>query len=115
MNFKVKSQRAALTKALLDGKELSIMNCFQMLNITNCPREIGRSIINPETGFGAIVEKRRKDFISSYGRPGFYFAYKLDRSEANKEAIKKMREYLALSDVKPINGIKPKYIEQKLF
>jgi len=117
-NFTLNSQKAALVKALLDGKTLSVMNCFSMLGITNCAREIGRSIVNSETGFGASVIKKQVDIKTQYGTTGYYFTYQLERSEANKEAIQKMKEYLAVSDVKPIvndNGIKPKYIEQTLF
>jgi hypothetical protein len=115
MNYRFNSQRAALTKALLDGKELSIMTAFEMIYCTNLPREISRAIMSHETGFGAVIKKTRVDFTSTYGHKGFYYTYKLERSEANKEAIRKMREYLALSDVKPINVVKPKYIEQTLF
>jgi len=117
-NFKMKSLKAALVKALLDGNVLDIINGMKMIGATNIPREVGRSIINPKSGFGAKVIKKRIDITTQYGTTGYYFTYQLERSEANKEAIQKMKEYLAVSDVKPIeknNGIKPKYIEQELF
>ena len=119
MNFAMKSQKAALTKALLDGRELSIMNCFQLLAITNCPREIGRSIVNSETGFGAKVIKTKVNITTQYGTHGYYFTYKLDRSESNKDAIKKMKEYLSSCEINPVKNViansKPRYIEQTLF
>ncbi len=101
-NFKIGSQKAALVKELLDGKEISVMTAFKTLLLTNCAREVGRSIVNPETGFGAKVTKTRIDFTSTYGKKGFYFTYKLERSEANKTAIEKMKLYLSQSDLKPV-------------
>jgi RNA binding exosome subunit len=116
MNYRFNSQRAALAKALLDGKELSIMTAFEMIYCTNLPREISRAIMSHETGFGAVIKKTRVDFTSTYGHKGYYFTYKLEHSEANKESIKKMREYLAISDVKPISKSKNKqYLEQDIF
>ncbi len=117
-HFRVNSQRAALTKMLLDGHTVSAMNAFEALAMTNAAREVNRSIINPETGFGAIVKKERIDFTSTYGKKGFYFTYKLERSEANKTAIEKMKLYLSQSDLKPIEKKdKPllMYREQSLF
>lgn len=117
-NFKCASQRAALTKMLLDGHEVSAMNAFSMLACTNAAREVNRSIINPETGFGAIVKKKRVDFTSTYGKRGFYFTYKLERSEENKIAIEKMKNYLAESDLKPKEKepeVKQNIIRQDLF
>ena len=116
-NFKCASQRAALTKMLLDGHEVSAMNAFGMLACTNASREVNRSIINPETGFGANITKRRIDFTSTYGKKGFYFTYKLERSEENKAAIEKMRKYLSESDLKPKEApeVKPNIIRQDLF
>ena len=119
MNFTMKSQRAALVKAMLDGQEISVMTAFKMLLMTNASREVNRSIIHPETGFGAIVVKKRVDFISTYGKKGYYFTYKLDRSESNKEAIKRMKDYLSSCEIKPMKNVivngKPRYIEQTLF
>lgn len=117
-HFKVSSQRAALTKAMLDGKEISVMNAFSELLITNAAREVNRSIINPETGFGAKVTKKRVDFTSTYGKRGYYFTYKLERSEANKEAIAKMKLYLSQSDLKPIDvkpDVKDNFIRKDFF
>lgn len=116
-NFQIGSQKAALVKAMLEGKEISAMNAFEMLLMTNAAREVNRSIIHPETGFNAIVQKKRIDFTSTYGKKGFYFTYKLERSEANRQAIEKMKKYLSESDLKPIEKETKTllYREQSLF
>ncbi len=86
------TQTAAICKALLEGKTLSIMTAFQMFSCTNLPRELSRSV---EQKFGVIVSKVSVKFTSKYGQGGHYFQYRLNKTEYNKPGIEKMREYLA--------------------
>ena len=87
------TQAAAICKALLDGRTLSIMDGFKLFGCTNIPREISRSV---EKKFGVEVSKESVDFTSRYGQSGFYFRYRLNKTEYNKDGIEKMREYVAL-------------------
>lgn len=88
------SQKSMIVQALLNGETLSIMTAFKMFGSTNLPRELGRSVIHPVTGFNAKILKRQVDFTSRYGHSGYYFEYQLEVSERNKEAIDRMKEYL---------------------
>ncbi len=92
INPKKMTQVAAICKALLDGHTLSIMTGFQMFSCTNLPRELSRSV---EQKFGVVISKDRVEFTSKYGQHGFYYRYRLNSSEHNKEGIQKMREYVA--------------------
>ena len=118
MNFQFKTQRAAITKALLDGRVLSIRTGFDMFGCSNVPRELGRSVINPTTGFGTVIVKIKKDFTSEYGsRNGYYYEYRLDKSDPrNKLPLQKMREYLKenMVGVKHEAEVKLPYKEQEL-
>jgi len=87
------TQVAAICKALLDGQTLSIMTAFKMFNCTNLPRELSRGV---EQKFGVKVSKEKVDFISTYGeRPGYYFRYRLNRTEYNHKGIELMRKYVS--------------------
>ena len=92
------TQKAALAKSLLKGEVLSIMNCFKWFGVTNCPREIGRSI---ERCFGVEVSRVKKDFVSKYGQRGFYYEYRLNHTEQNLEGISKMQAYVSEMENKP--------------
>jgi len=86
------TQTAAICQALLDGRVLSIMTAFKDFNCTNLPRELSRSV---EQKFGIKVSKEKKEFISKYGaRKGYYFRYRLNHTDYNKEGIEKMRAYV---------------------
>lgn len=85
------TQIAAIAKALLDGEVLSIMNGFKKFSCTNIPREISRAI---EKKFGVEVSRVQKDFVSEYGEPGFYFQYRLNKTEFNAAGIEKMKAYV---------------------
>lgn len=90
------TSKAALCKALLDGCVLNIKNGFEMLGITNIPREIGRSIEDEKRGgFGVIVSRTHMEGFSRYGQPVTYVNYRLNHTEYNKEGIIKMKEYVA--------------------
>ncbi len=102
MNFSIKSQKCALIKAMLDGHTMDIISALRLVGCTNLPREIGRYIINPVTGFNAKVIKKQINIKTQYGTKGYYFSYKLDRSKDNQDAIDKMRKYLSEQNFKPI-------------
>lgn len=99
------TQVAAIAKSLLDGNVLSIMTGFKKFACSNIPREISRSI---EKKFGVKVSRARIDFISEYGHKGFYFRYRLNTTDYNKEGIEKMKAYLELqSNPAPTNLKQP--------
>jgi hypothetical protein len=83
--------KAALAKALLDGKVINIKNCFQTIGLTNAPREISRMIEQP---FGVEVSRVQREGKSRYGQPVMWFDYRLNRTEYNKEGIEKMIKYV---------------------
>jgi hypothetical protein len=85
------TQTAAIAKALLEGKVLSIMNGFKLFSCTNIPREISRSI---EKKFGVEVSRDKVEFVSKYKQPGVYFRYRLNRTEQNMNGIIKMERYV---------------------
>lgn len=86
------TSKAALCKALLDGRVLNIKNGFQLLGITNVPREVGRSV---ERAFGVVVSRTQRDGTSRYGQAVKWVDYRLNRTDYNLEGIKKMEEYIA--------------------
>lgn len=106
------TQAAAICKSLLDGDTLSIMTAFKMFSCTNLPREISRSI---EQKFDVEVSKERVEFTSKYGQSGYYFRYRLNKTEYNKKGIGLMREYVKENFMVPTPKDKPAYSEQTLF
>lgn len=87
------TQTAAITKSLLEGNVLSIMNGFKLFSCTNLPREISRSV---EQKFGCIVSRTKVDFTSKYGQKGIYYQYRFNPLiEGNSDAAIKMREYVS--------------------
>lgn len=105
--------KAALAKALLDGRTLNIKNCFILIGLTNCPREISRMIEKP---FGVIVSRVTREGKSKYGQPVTWMDYHLNRTEYNKEGIKKMFEYVneQLGNIKK-ETIKPNFVTVDIF
>lgn len=85
------TQKAALCMALLKGEVLSIMVGFKWFSVTNVPREVSRQIEQP---FGVAISRTKKEFISKYGQSGYYFEYRLNRTEYNLPGIEKMEEYI---------------------
>ena len=83
--------KCALAKALLDGKVLNIKNCFTLIGLTNCPREISRMI---EKGFGVEVSRTHRDGISRYGQSVTWVDYRLNATDYNKEGMEKMKKYV---------------------
>lgn len=84
------TQTAAIALSLLKGDVLSIMNGFQLFSCTNLPRELSRSI---EKKFGVEISKDKVVFKSKYGQPGFYYRYRLNKTEANAPGIARMIDY----------------------
>lgn len=85
------TSKAALCASLLKGDVLNIKNGFDLLGITNVPREIGRSV---ERAFGVTVSRTPMDGKSRYGQPCVWVNYRLNRTPMNAEGIKKMIEYV---------------------
>src|SRR5687768_2098656 len=83
--------KAALAKALLDGRVLNVRNCFTLIGLTNCAREISRMI---EKDFRVTVSRVPRQGESRYGQPCTWTDYRLNRSEHNLEGIEKMKEYI---------------------
>lgn len=90
--LKVMTAKAALAKALLDGRVLNVKNCFQTIGLTNCSREISRMIEQP---FGVEVSRTHMEGLSKYGQSVTWVDYRLNKSEQNKPGIEKMREYIS--------------------
>lgn len=85
------TSKAALCKALLEGRVLNIKNGFDLLGITNIPREIGRMIERP---FNVQVSRTKREGKSRYGQPVIWFDYRLNRTEYNITGIIKMERYV---------------------
>lgn len=83
--------KASLCKHLLAGEVLNIKNCFTLIGLTNCPREISRMIEKP---FGVIVSRTPRTGKSRYGQSVIWIDYRLNRTSYNAEGIKKMAMYL---------------------
>lgn len=85
--------KCALIKEFIDGKTLTIMTCFKTVGLTNLGREVPRMIEHP---FGCIISRRRMEGKSRHGSNITWYEYRLNPLiEGNKEAIVKMRAYLA--------------------
>ena len=107
------NQKAALASALLKGRVVSVITCFKDFGITNCSREIGRSI---ERKFGVDIDKKRIDTATRYGGACFYYEYRLMYTEENAPGIEKMKAYVEKETGMPFKTpVKrgPKIIEQK--
>lgn len=84
--------KAALCSHLLAGHTLNIKNCFTLIGLTNCPREISRMI---EQTFGVEVSRVRREGESRYGQSVTWFDYHLNTfTDRNKEGVEKMKQYI---------------------
>lgn len=84
--------KAALCKLLLEGHTLNIKNCFNLIGITNCPREISRMVEQP---FGVNVSRVRRKGKSRYGQSVTWVDYYLNAfTDRNKEGVEKMKKYV---------------------
>lgn len=86
------TQISAMCESLLKGETLDIFKGMKWFGISNTPREIGRSI---ERKFGVRVDRKKVEFKSRYGMPGYYFEYRLYHTPENKDGILKMAEYVS--------------------
>ena len=83
---------AAIAKAFLDGKVLSIKTAFHQFGITNLPREVSRLI---EKKFNVKVARVAKEGKTRYGIHVRWFEYRLPKTDYNKEGIEKMKLYIS--------------------
>lgn len=83
--------KAALCKALLDGRVLNVKNCFATIGLTNCAREVSRMVERP---FGVRVSRTQREGTSKYGQAVWWVDYRLNKTEYNQDGIKKMNEYV---------------------
>lgn len=83
---------AAISKAFLAGKVLSIKTAFRDFGITNLPREVSRLI---EKRFDVQLTRVPRKGKTRYGVPARWFEYRLPNTEYNKDGIEKMRQYVA--------------------
>jgi hypothetical protein len=83
--------KAALCKALLDGRVLNVKNVFETIGLTNCAREISRMI---EDDFGVEVSRTHRDGKSKYGQPVTWTDYRLNATDYNQIGIARMRQYV---------------------
>lgn len=107
------NQKAAIIKSLLKGEVLSVMTAFKLFGCTNLAREIGRSV---EREFDVEVSKLKKVFKSRYAEPGYYYEYRLNRSQHNLAGILEMEAYISKIENTPFNppvkrGPKVKHIK----
>jgi len=84
--------KTALVKALLDGRVLNVKNCFETIGLTNIAREIPRCV---EDVFHVDVSRTDRTGTNRYGQCVNWVDYRLNKTDYNKEGIRKMRDYLA--------------------
>jgi len=109
--------KAAISKALLKGRVITIKTGFNEFGVTNLPREISRMI---EQDFKVKVSKDRATDLSRWGVPRTYFRYRLNRTEQNMDGIKRMEEYVSSIEGNPKRKLKiekPKksFVQSSLF
>ncbi len=85
------TSKAALAMALLEGRVLNVKNCFKEIGLTNIAREIPRLIEDP---FDVQVSRTPKEGKNRYDQPVKWTDYRLNKSDYNKEGIRKMKEYV---------------------
>lgn len=88
--------KAALCQLLLEGKVLNVKNCFTLIGLTNCSREISRMVEKP---FGVVISRDHRAGKSRYGQPVTWVNYHLNFTDYNKEGIEKMKAYLESQSV----------------
>lgn len=83
--------RVALCMALLEGRVLSVANCFKEIGLTNIGRELPRMVEKP---FGVEISRTPKASKNRYGSPVSYTSYRLNNSDHNLKGIELMRSYV---------------------
>lgn len=91
MNKKAIPQIAYISKALLAGDVLTVMDGYMRFRCTNLSRELSRSV---EQKFGLKLTKDRVDFFRDCGTPGHFYRYRLPFTDYNEIGIIKMRQYV---------------------
>jgi hypothetical protein len=86
--------KSAICSLLLAGHTLNIKNCFNLVGITNCPREISRQIERP---FGVEIKRTERTGTSRFKQPVRWIDYTLERTLDNAMGILKMEEYVKLN------------------
>lgn len=85
--------RIALCLALLEGRVLTVKNCFEITGLTNAGREIPRMVEKP---FGLVISRLSKVGKSRYGQIVSYTEYRLNKdAQYNQEGLAKLREFVA--------------------
>ena len=83
--------KAALAKALLDGRIINVRNCFTLIGLTNASRECSRMIEQP---FEVRLQRTRQEGVSRYGQNTTWIDFRLLHTKENIPGIKLMREYI---------------------
>lgn len=93
--------KAAMIQHLLSGRTLNVKNCFTLIGLTNCAREIPRMIEHP---FGVIVSRMKMEGETRYGQHCSWVDYRLNPTiPGNDIGIAKMRAYV----LEQTTGVKP--------
>lgn len=82
--------KAAICKALLLGKTISVKNSYSWFGVSNCSREVIRLVEKP---FGVKCLRKEMNGVSRFLRPCRWIDYRL-KVQGNEEGIGKMIEYL---------------------
>jgi YD repeat-containing protein len=89
------NSKTALCQCLLRGEIINVRNIHSKTGYTNASREIIRQVERLDyNGFGILTKRTRRDAKNRYGVHCFWIDYSLPQNPANKEGIKKMKEYI---------------------
>jgi hypothetical protein len=83
---------AYVCRALLAGEVLTIMDGFKRWQISNLPRELSRQI---EARFDIIISRDKVEFTTEMGLPGWFYRYRINSNDLNKEGIEQISEYIS--------------------
>lgn len=86
-----KTAKAALAFELLQGNVINVRTLFNTVGLTNCAREVSRMI---EIPFSVVVSRTPKSETNKYGQSVSWVNYRLNKTDMNKEGIKKMWDYV---------------------
>jgi len=112
---KFKTAKASLCFALLEGRVLNVKNCFELIGLTNCSREISRMV---EKDFEVEVSRTQMKGESRYGQTVTWVNFRLNKTEHNKKGIEKMYNYVDENLIMP-SGTSAKairgYVQSDIF
>lgn len=83
--------RVALCRFLLEGRVLSIANCFKEIGLSNPARELPRMV---ETPFEVEISRTPRTGTNRYGSPVSFTEYRLNITEYNKNGVEKMEKFV---------------------